>query len=438
MPRLSLWQNGRHNNDYKFFDRRISEIFTIGGTSVMIHKYLGPDAAGAAATTLAATQPTAGTAITLTSVTGITVGQYVTAAGITAGTRVGAISGNTITLTQSTTTALAAGTGINFSLTNDATQPVYQNQSALNIQDLLLLENRDRKYDSSIYDLRGLYNVQDLDFDLSQFGLFLQNDILFITFHLNDMVERLGRKIMAGDVLELPHLKEFYQLDDTVPVALKRFYVVKDAIRSSEGYSPTWWSHLWRVKCSPLVDSQEYRQIINEIQDGTGGQTLGNLISTINTVYQVNDAIIAEAEQQVPESGYDTTPYWIPPMTNGDKNQPPLPPDSSPTEHFGGYLVGDGIPPNGYPVTTGTAFPLSPAEGEWFLRLDFQPNRLFRYDGQRWVRVEDAVRTSLTPGAGNTLRDQFVNNGNSFVNSQGVTEASKQTLSNLLRPDSDF
>ena len=403
----------------------------------MIHKYLGPDS-GVTSTTVSTAQTNVGTNIVIADPTGITVGQYVTATNVPGGTRVGSISGYTLTLTQSSTAPVAVGTTISFSSTYDPSQPVYNNQSATNIQDLLLLENRDRKYDSSIYQMRGIYNVQDLDFDLSQFGLFLQNDTLFITFHFNDMAERLGRKIIAGDVLELPHLKEFYQLDETVPVALKRFYVVKDAIRSSEGYSPTWWSHLWRVKCSPLVDSQEYRQIINQIQDGTGGQTLGNLISTINTLYEVNDAVIQEAENVVPKSGYDTTPFWIPPYEDGDRLSNPLDPDSSPTEHFGGYLVGSGIPPNGFPYLSGTAFPPNPVDGDWFLRLDFQPNRLFRYSKTRWIRVEDAVRANLTPGGGNTLRDRFVNNTSTFTNDQGGTESSKQTLNDLLKPGSDF
>ena len=54
--------------------------------------------AGIAATTLATAQPTVGNTVTVTNATGITVGQYVTAPGVAAGTRVGAISGNTITL----------------------------------------------------------------------------------------------------------------------------------------------------------------------------------------------------------------------------------------------------------------------------------------------------------------------------------------------------
>ena len=67
------------------------------------------------------------------------------------------------------------------------------------------MENRDRKYDPDIYTMRGIYSVSDVDFDMSQFGLFLQNDIIFMTIPINYSVKTLGRKIMSGDVIELPH-----------------------------------------------------------------------------------------------------------------------------------------------------------------------------------------------------------------------------------------
>ena len=41
LARLSLWKDGLHTNDYKFMDRRISEMFTIGGTGILLNKYLG-------------------------------------------------------------------------------------------------------------------------------------------------------------------------------------------------------------------------------------------------------------------------------------------------------------------------------------------------------------------------------------------------------------
>jgi hypothetical protein len=146
----------------------------------------------------------------------------------------------------------------------DYTQPQYDKLDPTNIQDLLFLENRDRKYAKDIYRLRGHYNVQNLDFDLSQFGLFLSNDIIFVTIHYNDMIDIVGRKLMVGDVIELPHLLDYNPLSETIPVALKRFMQITDANYASEGFSSTWYPHLWRIKCEPLVDSQEFSDILQQ------------------------------------------------------------------------------------------------------------------------------------------------------------------------------
>ena len=41
MPRLSLYKPTK-TNDYKFMDRNIREQFSVGGTGVHVHKYIGP------------------------------------------------------------------------------------------------------------------------------------------------------------------------------------------------------------------------------------------------------------------------------------------------------------------------------------------------------------------------------------------------------------
>ena len=41
MPRLSIFKPEK-GNDYKFFDRNIKEMFTVGGTDLNLHKYIGP------------------------------------------------------------------------------------------------------------------------------------------------------------------------------------------------------------------------------------------------------------------------------------------------------------------------------------------------------------------------------------------------------------
>jgi len=394
MPRLSLWKDGKHTNDFKFFDNRIREMFTIGGVGLNVHKFLGTEA--------------------------------------------GSNDGS------------------------DLTQPNYINQSDKNIQDLLFLENRDRKYDRDIYNIRGHYTIQDIDYNLSQFGLFINNDTLYVTFHINDMIERLGRRIISGDVLELHHLRDYNPLDpdDQIPVALKKYYVVQEATRAAEGYSQTWWPHLWRCKIVPMVDSQEYKDILDQEYEDEDGNTiespLKDFFSTYNTNIAINDAIVNQAENDVPKSGYDTTSlYTIPTKENGEPgvtfsenaDSELVKADNiiltadytylTPKRGYLGYLVGDGIAPNGFPVTTQTYFPELPKEGEYVLRVDYYPNRLFRYNGKKWVVVEDSQRAQLTGAQNNTQRGGFVNNPNLTKTRSGQLIDERQALSQVLKARED-
>jgi hypothetical protein len=553
MPKLSLYRPNKQN-DYRFFDRTISEELRVGGTDLYIHKYLGPTNQGPSI---------------------------------------------------------------------DYTQPEYDSLNPTNIQDLLFLENRDRTYDPNIYRLRGHYNVQNLDFDLSQFGLFLNNDIIFINVHYNDMIDIVGRKLMVGDVLELPHLLDYNPLKETIPVALKRFYSITDANFSSEGFSQTWYPHMWRIKCEPLVDSEEFSQILSEPinQDNYLGlwdkdktypagyvitfgdknyvskievppgifppdpiyweldtaQNLKDILATYNTNIAINDAALQEARRLLPKSGYDSNNLYIVPTygefeTNielsGKYDQPAPPIDvitnnsgppvfsiqmmrsslyknSSPVlrlpansiqtiqnmtqgsgmiepsatlslksititpvltdtgsgavsgdvvltidglgvingpygtadntyatadqnpelpgftdaitpvmdfradcdprfqfiarsspRSFGystAYLGGDGEAPNGFPVGAGIAFPQNPQVGDYFLRIDYLPQLLYRWDGRLWIRISQNVRTA-TGFTDQDLSQQssFINNSNVTVLTDGTTTTQKQALSTIL------
>jgi hypothetical protein len=449
VARLSLWKDGRHTNDYKFFDRRISEMFTIGGTGILCHKYLGPVTQGLQ---VAVTAPvtTITNVLTVSDTSNINLGDTVTCSNVPANTTVIAKDAGTITLSADVTGNIDVGTSVGVS--SSAALPSYTNQSEQNIQDLLWLENRDRKYDTSVYKMRGIYQRQDQDFDLSQFGLFLATGTIFMTFHLRDMVDLIGRKLMNGDVLELEHLTDYDALNQDVPAALKRYYVVGDASFASEGFTPTWWPHLWRVKLNPLVDSQEYKDILNNITVGSNNTPVGQLLSTLNINLGVNDATIKEAEANVPLSGYDTSSIYVEPETipeqpdrTADENltaddvkdtadEGLLTPGSVPYA----YLGGNGTAPNGIPMGMGIQFPQNPLSGDYFLRTDYLPNRVFRFDGKRWVTVNDVQRTGLTPGATNqTLLGTFVNASGTFVNNDGNTVNVKQSLSKALKPKAD-
>jgi len=420
MPRLSLYRPEK-GNDYKFIDKTAWEMFQVGGTDVLIHKYIGP------------------------------------------------------------------GT----SSENTPATPSYTGDSVSNIQDLLFLENRDRKYDPDIYQLRGVYSLQDIDFNLSQFGLFLQNDTIFITFHINDTVEKLGRKIIAGDVIELPHLKDEYALND-LQFALKRFFVIEEVSRAAEGFSVTWYPHLYRAKCKPLVDSQEFKDILDGVAGEGSDKTLRDIMSTYEKEMQITQAVLDQAESDAPKSGYDTTRHY---MIQKDDNGRVELVDASTTMSLASYQTqatdaqgnllfddgnnpiyvgstastiyqspeyngpmtgdGDGIPPNGAPFTAGITFPIAPSIGQFCLRTDYLPKRLFRYNGTRWVKVEDVTRMTMSNmgyedvvegGSPNdafldkdvriTQKTSFINNpAEARVNGHIVKE--KQSLSKALRPKAD-
>jgi len=404
MPRLSLYRPQK-GADYKFIDRTVYEMFQVGGVDVLLHKYIGPQ---------------------------------------------------------------------------DPTDP-NKAMGETTIQDVLFLENRDRKYDADIYNLRGVYSAQDTDFNLSQFGLFLQNDTVFLTVHINNSVDTIGRKIMSGDVVELPNLKDEYALND-FKSALKRFYVVDDVNRAAEGFSVTWYPHLYRLKLKPIVDSQEFKDILTRPEDedtfagdfdstkiyysgevirynGTlyvvkdsvglvGTQlvppdptawatytdtTVRDMMSTYSKEMQINNAILAEAESDAALSGYETSHFYtlsVDPETGrpavntvdtsenvastfdiSDVNKPPV------RDGYQGYLLGDGIAPNGplKGTTTqfgfGIQFPKGPFQGDMFLRTDYLPNRMFTWTGGRWVKQEDNVRMTLTnTDTRQTQKTSFINN----------------------------
>jgi hypothetical protein len=499
-------------------------------------------------------------------------------------------------------------------------------QSPTNIQDLLFLENRDRAYDTSIYRLRGHYNVQNLDFDLSQFGLFLNNDIIFVTVHYNDMIQLVGRKLMVGDVIELPHLIDYNPLDESIQYALKRFMQITDANYASEGFSPTWFPHLWRIKCEPLVDSEEFSQILSQpnnqdnylgVWDNTKpyppgyvitygdknyistqqvpagtmppdpnywqldtNSDLKDILATYNKNIKINDAALAEAQQLLPKSGYDTGNLYIVPTygeyisNNVPSNQynQPAPPTSGVTPNTGtvtiiqtpmyapstviripketvkniwdmtidstveklgffstlsieklllapeksdsgtgsgfvsgqeilavtslgaiqgpygtadntyatadqnpdapgftgtqpygpntmdyradcdpkfqyiarssprtfgystSYMSGDGQAPNGFPTGAGISFPQNPQVGDYFLRIDYLPQILYRWDGKLWVRISTNVRTEtgFNSATNKTQLSSFINNREQTKLTDGTYVPQSQPLSSIL------
>jgi hypothetical protein len=309
-----------------------------------------------------------------------------------------------------------------------------QNDPLLQIQDVLNMENRDRKYDPDIYSLRGHYAVADTEFDLRQFGLFLSNETIFITFHQNKMVEQLGRRIISGDVIEIVH-----QRDDLVlgqPYAISKFYVVEEGTRPAEGYSPTWWPHLWRIKCNPITNSQEFRDILQQpILDASGdpvpslkgdgsNATLQDVISTTAADLAINDAIVAEAQVKVPFRYFQAQHFYI------------LPNENPNVVNCADIWTGDGIPPNGSnPVPNGATWPTNPLIGDYFLRTDYSPPQLFQRSESSWIRIQTAWRNPWQPATQTLV--SFINNNKITKLTDGTTVPEKQNLRDVVPPKLD-
>lgn len=213
-------------------------------------------------------------------------------------------------------------------------------------------------------------------------------------------------------------------------------------------------------------------------------------MSTYEREMQISEAVLNQAELDSPKSGPDTTKLYS--ITKGEDGRPLLVTtddteldasvqvqatdvdgnllfdDNGEPVYVGatastvfetakklGYTGiiydGDGVPPNGAPFTAGIAFPAGPVEGQFCLRKDYLPHRLFRFDGRRWAKVEDDVRMTMNnlgesdvgegdrfegKDARNTLKTSFINNTRT-AQINGKTVKERQSLSKALRPEAD-
>lgn len=389
MPKISLW-NPQKGADYNFIDRSIGENFFIAGDGILVHMYEGPttDAAG------------------------------------------------------STDTSLTT------------------------IQDVLFLTNNNRKYNPNVIELKGHYTPQDVNYDLSQFGIFLSSDVISIRFHYNDMVDCLGRKLIAGDVLEFPNMRDVPIFDNAV--GINRYYVVQDALYAAAGYGQKWFPHIWLVRAKMLQASQEYNQILDQAASGQTaggvGQGIGvmpegftdtadangnpgtganpNITNTLNLFCRIiglSDAIVAEAECNA---------FFDPKFFESANLYIYLDPNTGYPIIGSNYFSGDGAPPNlstdnadnlepsGPLVGAGVSFPPGMTDGQYYLRIDYYPERLFQKQGPTFKLIEVNVLKNWT--AYNRVLDTFIDGIKDTILPDGTVVPEKQPLSQIVKQKVDL
>jgi len=312
------------------------------------------------------------------------------------------------------------------------------------IDDLLFMENRSRKYSDDIYEMRGTYQPMSSDFNLSQFGIFISNDTIMLMFHYTDMLNIIGRKLMNGDVLELPHLTDPDTLDENSPPT-HRFYTVEEGSHATEGFGPRWWSHIWRIKAKQTPTSPEHAGIIGgDRPGGNMGLDLlepahfaipGTIIDKdrnpvkevcgghkMNKEQEITDAIIAEAYKDVrfDPKQFDAAHLWI------DE-------DTATGQFYAHSWSMDSIPPNGHALYgSGDTFPGGAPDRAFFLRTDFDTPRLYRKDENTWRLLERDLRKVWT--GYNKILDTFIDNRESDTMTDGSVVKTKTALSKTVRP----
>lgn len=299
-------------------------------------------------------------------------------------------------------------------LTNDST--------VSSIGDLIFGDTPNRNYNLEAITFSCVYQVQEATPDLKIPGLFFNFNTMDITVHYNTMMQRLGRKIMPGDVIELPNLRDFDVIGKDS--GLNRFYVVQDAFRTSEGYSVTWQHHIFKLRVKPLTDSPEYSELLDnnnypdnpdDPNNGNGNTEGGSENSNYGNEMDIMNRIIMQADDEVPyihftnEHLFDDRPDTMD-LSKFVLNGYEFP--GEPADKM--YFLKKSLPVlkelvNGtwedVSVINGTLFPRKPSDGDFFFKendSDITGYSLYQYDksSKKWLNCDVQYTTEDTPPQG--------------------------------------
>lgn len=263
------------------------------------------------------------------------------------------------------------------------------------------IENRDRDYSNTAIKIKGYYDLFDKDSELMQIGFVLNGGMFYITANFTDIVNRIGRPIVIGDILELPSETQY----DPNMNPIKKYLEVTDVGWSTEGYTPGWKPLMVRIVAEPMIAKQETMDIIGDLVgaiDQSGLFTVDN--SKYSNIENTGEIVREKASMDVPLRGADSSeireilPEEAEPYIKMGVNVNKL------TVNSQGLYVEDAIPPNGASYTEGTSFPTNPIDKQYHRMIyvgmaDNIPARLYRYSTakSRWIYIESDLRSKYNP-----------------------------------------
>ena len=260
--------------------------------------------------------------------------------------------------------------------------------SLTDIQDKVLMENRDRAYSTVSTCMKAHYDLLDIQTELTRFGIDLPQQYVF-TLSFAQMVKALGRPIVIGDIVEIPGETQY----DTQLNPIRRWVEVTDTSWSTEGYTPNWKPVLFRFFAQPILPSMEHRDILGTTNDRIAQSDADFLSGQFQLNVQANestDDIKQKALDAVPERGSDGLELASGQSMLGPKGE------SDQRDLY----VEDGLPPDGMPYTEGPDFPPPGTSDDGaYHRIIYPDNlkipaRLFQWSHvkNRWIFKEQDKR----------------------------------------------
>lgn len=264
-----------------------------------------------------------------------------------------------------------------------------------NIQDMILLENRDRDYQVEPITLKGYYDLQSATTDLTKFGMGVIVSYQ-IKVNFNACVAAIGRPIVIGDIVELP--SETQYTPDLTPI--KRYLEITDVTWDAGSYTPGWMPTMLLVTAEPALASQETRDIFGDLAGKVDTSGLFDNDDGNAPLFQdfsnVDQTIRADAATAVPERGSEGS-NTVREFTEEEiaATEATFPTIKKMNFNRTGLFVEDAMPQNGAPYTEGPEFPQHPSNGDYH-RMTYAgsaqdvPARLYRWSNakSRWVYLE--------------------------------------------------
>lgn len=314
-------------------------------------------------------------------------------------------------------------------------------ENGVEIGDVVLNENNKRKYSHTTYELYMITNMNPPNFSWNYAGInILDTTVQEFSVHYNAMIAALGRKIIVGDVLELPWQRDIDVLGKES--AQNKFYVVTESAREESGWGPNYHFYTWKIKAKPIMDSPEYSDLFNDNnttggEDGfyekpgslNGGGGLDKNASQDNQLQNQVEDILAEAEGEdgSEENGWETSgvsyrlynEHHIMSKIN-DKYYIT---DGSQIKNRENIVGIDGIPTEKIceEIPYGESFPKDFEEGKYFLRTDFMPPKLYKriYDkSYKTIINVQFGNIKIYDGTMNIIDEEY--SGNILVNDKTV------------------